>query len=61
MGLKIDVPIKFKYKKDTKNCYRFEEVTEDNPEVIGALYVKKWVFNGTPKGLVVELKEEGGE
>jgi hypothetical protein len=43
--------IKFAKEKETKNTIRYKEVT-DGPEVIGTLYIKKWVVQGAEEVLV---------
>lgn len=46
----------FELEKVTKNTYRFREMTEGQPPVIGTLYVQKWaVGSNPPKEIRVKL------
>lgn len=44
-------------KSETKNCYRFDEKTENGmPPKIGTLYVQKWALgNSMPQELTLTL------
>ena len=50
--------IKMKLERETKNCYRFQEVAEGQPPIIGTLYVQKWFFKGTPFEITVKVGYE---
>jgi len=39
---------RFEYDKSTKNTYRYQEVTDDEPPAIGKIYVQKWIVDGQP-------------
>jgi hypothetical protein len=44
----------FKYERDTKRCYRFQEDSQ-NPKV-GTLYVQKWAFEKQPSRIKVTVE-----
>ena len=53
----MEKTVKFKLEKETKNTVRFNEVPEENqPPIIGTLYVQKW-FAGTATELEVVVKK----
>lgn len=63
--IKVKVELKFAIEKETKNCYRFKEVTAvDKPAVIGTIYVQKSAFENKPAGIEVVIQgveaTEGG-
>ena len=63
--MKTEGALKFVFEKETKNYYRFKEVADGQPFVIGTLYVQKWAFNDKPVELEVSIREperpkEGG-
>lgn len=45
-------------KAETKNCFRFQEVTTGGqPPIIGALYIQKWALDGKmPEHLTVMIE-----
>ena len=45
-------------RNNTYRTYRFQEVVEAAPPVIGTLYVQKWAFETTPKQITVTIKAE---
>ncbi|MHA1304047.1 MAG: hypothetical protein ACTSQE_17010 [Candidatus Heimdallarchaeaceae archaeon] len=46
-----------KIEKESKNCYRYEEVVMENkPTLIGGLYVRKDAVKGVPVKLRVTLE-----
>ena len=61
----MKVELSFKFEKETKNCYRFKEVVEDKPPIVGTIYLQKSVFESKPEGVRVSIVEEekkgGGE
>lgn len=51
----------FEFDKETKNTIRYAEVAEEQPPVIGTIYVQKWAVKGTtPKKLKLTLESEKG-
>ena len=49
--------LEFKFEKDTKNTYRYQEVAPEGEEKIGTLYVKKSALaNKAPAKLTVTVK-----
>jgi len=48
--------IKFKLEKETKNTYRFEEITEGEPFVVKTLYIQKWFLKNKPNKIEIILK-----
>lgn len=54
--------ITFKRERETKNTWRFAEVSEDGIEAIGALYIQKWAlkqtFGNVPEALSVSIEEK---
>lgn len=50
--------IKFEYEKDTKNSIRYKEVPEEEqPPIVGTLYVQKW-YAGNAKTLEVTIEKK---
>ncbi len=49
--------IKFKFERATKNTYRFQEESTEEP-VIGTLYVKKSLFTVEPQEIKVTIEIE---
>lgn len=52
----MEVDLTFRYERDTKRTYRFQEESE-NP-VVGTLYVQKNAFKSRPEKIEVHLKAE---
>ena len=49
----------FKFKKDTKRTYCFEEVPEaGKPELVGSIYVQKHVFGSQPESIKVVISSD---
>lgn len=49
----------FKFKKDTKRTYCFEEVPEQGqPELVGSIYVQKHVFGSQPESIKVTITSD---
>jgi hypothetical protein len=48
-----------KLERETRNTYRFQKLNDGEPEVIGTLYVQKWIFSTKPSTitLVIEADE----
>jgi len=50
--------LKFKFERETKNTFRFQEVVEEGEEaVVGTLYVRKAAFKSKVEFLTVTIKE----
>ncbi|MFQ6128652.1 MAG: hypothetical protein ACE5QW_07100 [Thermoplasmata archaeon] len=52
----MEVTLTFRYERDTKRTYRFQEESE-NP-IVGTLYVQKSAFKSRPEKIEVRLKTE---
>ena len=50
--------VTFELERDTKNTYRFQEVTKGEPPLIGILYIQKWAFEKAPKTITVSIKAD---
>jgi len=51
--------LKFKLEKATKNTYRYQEQPEDDqPPVVGTLYVQKWFLgNPAPEEITISIEK----
>ena len=57
----MELTVKFKFRNETKGTFRYEEVhPEEQPPVIGAMYIKKYALEGQtrPENLTVVIKGE---
>ena len=57
----MELTVKFKFRNETPGTYRYEEVhPEEQPPVIGALYIKKYALEGQvrPEQIDVVIKGE---
>lgn len=58
----MPLTINFKRERETKNTWRFNEVSDDGVEAIGALYIQKWAlkqtFGNVPEALSVSIEEK---
>ena len=53
----MEKKLNFVYEKETKNTYRYQEVSEDEELMIKTIYIKKEFFNETrPEKLTVIIK-----
>jgi len=54
----VEINLRFKFRNDTKGCYRYEEVHKDTePPIIGALYIRKYAVEGEkPKEIIVSVR-----
>ena len=51
------VDVSMKLEKSTKNTYRYSEVIEDKPPVLGTVYIQRYVLGSTPpKELKINLE-----
>lgn len=51
------ITVEFELERETKNTYRFAEVTENETPVIGTLYVQKSAFkDSSPENLTVLIQ-----
>lgn len=51
-------PIEFTFEKATKNTYRYQEdVPEDQPQVVGAIYIQKHALPTKPVRIRVTIEE----
>ena len=51
----------FKFQRDTKRTYRFEEEADSNQQVaVGILYVQKDAFDAQPDRIKVTIEEVTG-
>ncbi|MHA1506370.1 MAG: hypothetical protein ACTSR0_04175 [Candidatus Asgardarchaeia archaeon] len=46
----------FELERETKNTYRFQELTQGKPPIIKTLYVQKWVFKNRPRKIKVTVE-----
>jgi len=46
--------LKFKVEKETKNTFRYAEVSEGKPPVLGTIYIQKWL--SPPEKLTVTIE-----
>ena len=52
----MEKTITFELERDTKNTYRFQEVANGEPPLIGTLYVQKWAFENKPQTITTTIK-----
>lgn len=54
--------LKFKRERETKNTWRYNEVSEDGVEQIGSLYIQKWAlkqaFGQAPEVITVTIQAQ---
>ena len=43
-----NIEAKFRFERETKNTYRYEEETEGMPPAIKTLYIQKWAVGRNP-------------
>ena len=48
--------LKFELERETKNTYRFKEITEGNPPIISTIYIQKWALKEPVKELTVTIE-----
>jgi hypothetical protein len=56
-----ELTIRLSRAKETKNTVRFEEPENDEPAVVGTLYLQKWAFHrlDDPETITVTIKGAG--
>ena len=40
--------LEFELERETKNTFRYAEVTEGQPPVVGTIYIQKWKIGKNP-------------
>jgi len=48
--------LKFELERETKNTYRFKEITKGTPPVVNTIYIQKWALEEPAKELVVTIE-----
>jgi len=53
--LAVERTLTFELERDTKNTYRFQEMVNGAPPLIGTLYIQNWAFATAPKTITVTI------
>jgi len=52
------IEVKLEIEKETKNTFRYEEVTEGRPPVVKTIYIQKWALGkNPPKRIKITIEE----
>ena len=57
-GCRMQRTLIFELERDTTNTFRFQEVAQGAPPLIGTLYIQKWPFENIPKTITVTIVAE---
>jgi len=53
--------LKFELERETKNTYRYKEITEGTPPVVNTIYIQKWALKEPATELIVTIETSVGE